>query len=87
MARLAAGPLWADGVAAHHVGVVVRTCRTCGRVRVTVAGRRIGSLGTRTAGVHYRRVLWLPPTGLHTGRLVLRRTSGQVFVDGVVLVP
>lgn len=74
-------------VTARRVGLVVRTCPTCGSVRVSFAGTLLGTISLRSATSRHRRVQMLPTLGAPvTGRVTVVSTSRKrVDIDGLVL--
>jgi hypothetical protein len=73
------------GIKAKQVGLVVRTCATCGAVNVYLGGVKRGTLSTRGA-TKYRVVLWLPAGTPKSGSLVLKpSSSAPVYIDGVLI--
>ena len=74
-------------VSARQVGVLVRTCPTCGPVEVYINGARVAVLKTATATAHNQVLLWVPRfSSTRTGPLVLRQNStAPVIVDAVVI--
>lgn len=84
----AVGAQLASGrVSGVRVGLVMRTCSTCGQVAVYVGSTRVATVSTSSSVTRDQAVLWLPRfSATRTGTLVLRSTSrSQVVVDGVLV--
>jgi WD40-like Beta Propeller Repeat len=75
------------GVKAKQIGVVVRTCSTCGSVAVYIGATKIGTVSTRSSVGAYKKLIWLPASStLRSGTLKLVTTStAKVFIDGVAI--
>lgn len=74
------------GVKAKQIGVVVRTCSTCGSVTVYVGAVKFGTVSTKSSVGTYKKLIWLPATSLRSGTLKLVTTStAKVFIDGVAV--
>jgi hypothetical protein len=74
-------------VTARQVSLVARTCPECGVVRVTYAGRDLGTLDLSSDSVQVPRVLRLPGVAKRlTGKVVIRVVSRgkPVAIDGIV---
>ena len=81
--RLAVG-----GVTGRQVSLVARTCPECGVVRVTHAGRDLGTLDLSSDSVQVPRVLRLPGFEKRlTGKVVIHVVSRgkPVAIDGIVV--
>ena len=76
------------GVRASHVGIVATTCRTCGKVKVRIGSKVIGTINLHSTRTKHRRLLLLPAFAPRSGKLVLTTTSKRkVQIDGVVISP
>lgn len=75
------------GIKAKQIGLLVRTCSTCGAVAVYIGATKIGTVSTRSSSGGYRKLIWLPASAsLRSGTLKLLTTSAsKVFVDGVAI--
>ena len=72
-----------NSVPAERLAVVATVGPHCGRVAVLVAGRLVGVIRLRAAGIR-RRVLFVLPTSTHrAGAITLVARGGPVLVDGV----
>jgi hypothetical protein len=75
-----------SGVSTRQVGVLVRTCSTCGSLDVWVGSTKVGRISTRSTSTVNRAVRWLPSGAVRNGTLTLRPASStRVFVDGVLV--
>jgi hypothetical protein len=71
---------------ARQVGLVVRTCATCGAVDVRLGGAYLGRLSLTSSTTQLKRVLWLPVGVVRSGTLAITSVGiKHVYVDGVVL--
>ena len=71
-----------------RVGVVATVCPTCGRVRLYVAGTRVGVIDLAAPQRLRQQILMLDPfSSLRTGRVTVKVISGgkQVAIDGLVV--
>jgi hypothetical protein len=74
------------GVKAKQIGVVVRTCSTCGSVAVYIGATKVGTVSTKSSVGAYKKLIWLPASSLRSGTLKLVTTStAKVFIDGVAI--
>jgi len=75
-----------SGASTRQVGVLVRTCSTCGSLDVWVGSTKVGRISTRSTSTVNRAVRWLPSGAVRNGTLTLRPASStRVFVDGVLV--
>jgi hypothetical protein len=68
-----------------RIALLVTTCRTCGRVTVSVGGHVVATVSLYSPGTDYRRYLRLPAFRLRTGRIVLHDAAGRARIDGLVV--
>jgi len=80
-------PLQLTKARVGQVGLVVRTCPTCGRIGVYRGGVLWRTVTTKRAATHNRFLIMLPAIGLRTTTISLRVVgSGRpVYVDGVAI--
>jgi hypothetical protein len=73
------------GVTAKQVGIVVRTCTTCGAVNLYIGSTKIGTLNTKSSSPSFQKTIWLPATkSTLKGNLKIQTTStARVFIDGI----
>lgn len=70
----------------RRVALLVRTCSTCGSVRVSVGGITYTTRSTYSARPHYRVRLTFPALGLTTATVrIVNMSSKPLFVDGIGL--
>lgn len=86
-ATAASATLRSATVTARRVGLVVGTCPECGSVRVSFAGRLLGTVSLRSATTRQRLVQLLPALDAPlTGRVTVVSTSARrIDIDGLVL--
>jgi hypothetical protein len=75
------------GVSTRQIGVVARTCPTCGSVDVYVDSTFAGRASLYAPTTRTKQVLWLPSlaaTEVGTARLV-SASGRQVIVDGILI--
>lgn len=71
-----------------RVGILATTCARCGKVRVTVNGKRIGTINLFSPTTKRQQLLSLPRFSRRTGTVVLRVVSPQgkrVQLDGLAV--
>lgn len=68
------------GATVKRVGVVAKTCPTCGKVGVYVAGTLIGKVNLK-AGATSRKLLVLPPFSLVTGTVKVKVLTSDKLVQ------
>lgn len=75
------------GVKAKQIGVVVRTCSTCGSVYVYVGSTKVGTISTKASATVYKKLIWLPAfSSVRSGTLKFVTTStAKVYIDGVAV--
>ena len=85
--KVAGAQLTLASVSGRQVGVVVRTCATCGSLDVYVGSTHVGRISTRSTTTRNQVLLWLPRQSVtRTGKLVMRQTDMHgVYVDAVVV--
>jgi hypothetical protein len=75
------------GATLSRVGLVATTCRTCGKVKVLVDGRKVKAVNLQAARNRRRQVIMLPEFRRERGTVTIKvRSSGRkVQIDGVVV--
>jgi hypothetical protein len=85
--RTRGASLTLPGANLKRVGLVATTCRTCGRVRVLVDGKKIKTVNLKASRTRRQQVLMLPAFGKERGTVTVQvRSNGRkVEVDGLVV--
>ena len=70
-----------------RVGVVATTCRTCGKVEVSVGSTRIGTVNLHAAGTHHEVIKLLPAFRQRAGTITVTVLTARrnVTIDGLVI--
>jgi hypothetical protein len=75
---------------ARRLAVLVETCPTCGKIRVTWQGAAVGTYNLAAGSLHKRVLIMLPAlTATQQGRLVITAVSHggrRIAVDGVAAI-
>ncbi|XVV15737.1 hypothetical protein ACQP2X_15750 [Actinoplanes sp. CA-131856] len=80
----AKGSVTRYNVTASQVGVVARTCPTCGTLTATLAGLKLGTVSLRTPKIT-RLVIWVPAIGQQRIGTLTLTASTPATLDGVLL--
>ena len=74
-------------VSGRQVGVLVRTCSTCGTLDLYVGSTHLGRISTRSSTTRNQVLLWLPRQSVtRTGKLIVRQLDSHgVYVDAIVV--
>jgi hypothetical protein len=74
-------------VRADRVGIISRTCGTCGKISISLGGTRIAVVSLHSASTHRHRLILFSPFPMRTGTLTIRViSSGRlVRIDGIAV--
>jgi hypothetical protein len=74
------------GASLKRVGLVATTCRSCGKVKVTVDGKKVKAVNLEAPRNRGRQVIMLPSFRRERGTVTVtvRSTGRKVQIDGIV---
>jgi hypothetical protein len=75
------------GVSIKHVGVVAKTCSSCGTVGLYIGSKYLGKINLASSATHYKVIKMLPAISARSGTVTVKvLSSGKtVAIDGVVI--